>query len=1470
MKNLLLLFMLFTGLFGYSQAPSTATTNPTCASTAVKSLFSNNYTNLPVDIWRTGWSSATFADTTIAGNAVKRYTGLDFVGIETVMNQINISTMTHLNIDYWTPNMTSFGIKLVDFGANGAFGGGDDVEHQVNITPTQGSWQTLKIPLSSFTGLTTKNHLAQIILVGIPSGTSTLFIDNFYFSDSANCTAAPTAPSTATTNPSCASTAVKSLFSNNYTNLPVDIWRTGWSSATFADTTIAGNAVKRYTGLDFVGIETVMNQINISTMTHLNIDYWTPNMTSFGIKLVDFGANGAFGGGDDVEHQVNITPTQGSWQTLKIPLTSFTGLTTKNHLAQIILVGIPSGTSTLFIDNFYFSDSLNCTAAPTAPSTATTNPTCASTAVKSLFSNNYTNLPVDIWRTGWSSATFADTTIAGNAVKRYTGLDFVGIETVMNQINISTMTHLNIDYWTPNMTSFGIKLVDFGANGAFGGGDDVEHQVNITPTQGSWQTLKIPLSSFTGLTTKNHLAQIILVGIPSGTSTLFIDNFYFSDSVNCTAAPTAPTTATTNPTCASTAVKSLFSNNYTNLPVDIWRTGWSSATFADTTIAGNAVKRYTGLDFVGIETVMNQINISTMTHLNIDYWTPNMTSFGIKLVDFGANGAFGGGDDVEHQVNITPTQGSWQTLKIPLTSFTGLTTKNHLAQIILVGIPSGTSTLFIDNFYFSDSVNCTAAPTGIPAAPVPTTPAANVKSIFSNTYTNIAVNEWGPNWDPYSTPILDSSLSGNAAKYINMTAGKTYAGIDFEPAKFDASSYTHFHIDFYMKAPLNTGQVISFKLSNHDGAGETSAIQYEVAGPAVGQWVSVDVPLSSFTVASNNASRNNIAQIVISAARADVNNPVSFFIDNFYLYNTPVASGLTPAPTPTRAAANVISVFSDAYTNIAGVNLNPSWAQATIQSVFPISGNNTMKYKTLNYQGIELGSDQNLTTAGMTHIHIDYLSPQAGTLRMFLISNSTPVVEKSYNLTIPTTGWMSLDIPLTSFAGVDMTKVFQMKFDNGSGALPGFTDSVLIDNIYFYKQTIVVPPVAPSIVGTWKLRPVVGALGVGPTRGDVSWFSSTINDITTRNCQFDDLYVFDSTGKFTNIFQTATWLEAWQGTNPPACGTPVAPHNGSIPATYSYNSITNTLTLKGKGAHIGIAKATNNGDLTTPSSAPDSIRYILSNIMDTTMTVELNFGTGWWKYLLVKTASITLPPPPPPTAELKFPLTFEETSLNFAYIHRGDVTTTIVANPDASTNSSKFVAKTTKNSGSDATAGSYLTFPTALNLSNTACISVKVWSPLAMIKVRVRLENKLDPNKFIIIDQVLQTPNSWQELLFPLPKLDSNYSFDRFAVLFDVDNPGAGTSFYYDDVMLKSRSSIASAVNQSISIYPNPSQKYLNIESDKKIELVRVYNLKGQEVMNLVTNKNNLVVDISSLSKGNYFIKTTTKGQETINKFTKE
>ncbi|MBX2926428.1 MAG: T9SS type A sorting domain-containing protein [Saprospiraceae bacterium] len=197
------------------------------------------------------------------------------------------------------------------------------------------------------------------------------------------------------------------------------------------------------------------------------------------------------------------------------------------------------------------------------------------------------------------------------------------------------------------------------------------------------------------------------------------DNIIYFDNITFNPAgggnPTEPLTPAPTPTRDPAIVISLFSDAYTDVPVDTWRTDWSAAILQDILIQGNPTKKYSQLDFVGIETVANQINATDMTHIHIDVWSANFTFFGIKLVDFGADGAFGGGDDVEHQINLTaPAQGQWLSLDLPLSDFTGLTTRANVAQYILVGQPVGANTIYVDNVYFYDatSVNTEELTTG--------------------------------------------------------------------------------------------------------------------------------------------------------------------------------------------------------------------------------------------------------------------------------------------------------------------------------------------------------------------------------------------------------------------------------------------------------------------------------------------------------------------------------------------------------------------------------------------------------------------------------------------------------------------------------------------------------------------------------------------------------------------------------------
>ncbi len=160
----------------------TAAPVPTKSAANVISLFSDTYTNIGVATWHTDWSNATLTDIAISGNNAKEYSALGFVGVEPTA-PINATTMTHFHIDVWSADFTAFKIKLVDYGANGVWEqNGDNVEHEITIdAPAKEQWVGIDIPLSNFTGLTTRAHIAQLIFSGTPYAATKVIVDNIYF-----------------------------------------------------------------------------------------------------------------------------------------------------------------------------------------------------------------------------------------------------------------------------------------------------------------------------------------------------------------------------------------------------------------------------------------------------------------------------------------------------------------------------------------------------------------------------------------------------------------------------------------------------------------------------------------------------------------------------------------------------------------------------------------------------------------------------------------------------------------------------------------------------------------------------------------------------------------------------------------------------------------------------------------------------------------------------------------------------------------------------------------------------------------------------------------------------------------------------------------------------------------------------------------------------------------------------------------
>ena len=206
--------------------------------------------------------------------------------------------------------------------------------------------------------------------------------------------------------------------------------------------------------------------------------------------------------------------------------------------------------------------------------------------------------------------------------------------------------------------------------------------------------------------------------------------------------------------------------------------------------------------------------------------------------------------------------------------------------------------------------------------------------------------------------------------------------------------------------------------------------------------------------------------------------------------------------------------------------------------------------------------------------------------------------------------WQELEF---DFAGIDMANTYQKVV-----IFPDFGN--LGDNSIYYFDDIKLTGSTPGggIVGTWKMKPVAASFGVGPELGDMSWWAIDEAGVAARACFFDDTYVFGADGSFMNVLGADTWVEDWQGGGN-ACDVPVAPHDGSANATYSYDESAGTVTVNGLGAFLGIPKVFNGGELTSPDEAVESITYdITFSEGDTEMTLDINFGAGWWRFILVK------------------------------------------------------------------------------------------------------------------------------------------------------------------------------------------------------------------------------------------------------------
>jgi PKD repeat protein len=148
------------------------------------------------------------------------------------------------------------------------------------------------------------------------------------------------------------------------------------------------------------------------------------------------------------------------------------------------------------------------------------------------------------------------------------------------------------------------------------------------------------------------------------------------------------------------------------------------------------------------------------------------------------------------------------------------------------------------------------------------------------------------------------------------------------------------------------------------------------------------------------------------------------------------------APAPTEPEANVISIYSDAYTGVSGVNIDPDWGQATQTQEIEIQSEKVIKMTGLNYQGIDWAATPQ-DVSGKTKLHVDIYCSVVTDINLSVIGAG----ENPVKLTTEAGVWKSFDILLSEYTVPDLTQVIQVKFDD---AATGTAPTIFVDNIYFY------------------------------------------------------------------------------------------------------------------------------------------------------------------------------------------------------------------------------------------------------------------------------------------------------------------------------------------------------------------------------------------------------------------------------------
>ncbi|MBO6879249.1 hypothetical protein [Winogradskyella sp.] len=481
---------------------------------------------------------------------------------------------------------------------------------------------------------------------------------------------------------------------------------------------------------------------------------------------------------------------------------------------------------------------------------------------------------------------------------------------------------------------------------------------------------------------------------------------------------------------------------------------------------------------------------------------------------------------------------------------------------------------------------------------------------------------------------------------------------------------------------------------------------------------------------------------------------------------TEILAPLNSAPIPpARAESDVVSIFSDVYTDVTLDELPTTWSSATFEAT-SIDTDNIWKLTSLDFLGIVTNYANGIDVSAMETLHIDYWVPSGQTNELLVkIVNTIDGGEDIESLGDTVGGsWQSIDIDMSGFDGGDLAnteKITQILIDSD-----GISGVVYVDNFYFYREGGA--PLTCTMVEDFE--------GTPPT-------FTVFGDIAdTQVVANPDQSGENTTGNVAQLTKSSG-SQPWAGTF------------FDISSPLDFSSCTN-IRVKTWSPKLGAVvklkvEDSANGDNsfevdlnTTVTNQWEELVFDFSaapNFNYDRVVIFFDFGVPGDDSVYYYD-EIEVIDNGGSTPGLSFQ-DFEGTPPAFTVF--GDIADTqVVANPDQSgLNTTGNVAQLTKTSGSQPWAGTFFDVSQALDLTNYTKIRMKVWSPKLGAVVKLKVEDSTNGDNSFEVDLVTTTTNEWEELTYDFSAAPA-FNYDRVVVFFDFGVPGDDSVYYFDEMEL--------------------------------------------------------------------------------------